>query len=160
MGKRKEIKEEPIVELIQEPLFKFRNIILEQFKGIRGWKVEKSSESGRERLYEEPYKLLVKGLDYIEFELSRGGKITFTGMAIYVGFVGGRKTLYQYEKYDEAFYDVIETLKNIIENYYEEHLLTQSFNGARFALSSSSNWTPKIEQTVNVQNIELDMSNE
>ena len=77
-----------------------------------------------------------------EFIANNPGKLTITGLAMYLGFCD-RQSLYDYEKRPE-FSCIIKEARLAVENDYELSLRTASVTGAIFALKNMG-WRDKVE---------------
>ncbi len=80
-----------------------------------------------------------------EFIANNPGKLTVTGLAMWLGFCD-RQSLYDYEKKPE-FTCIIKEARLAVENDYELSLRTPSVTGAIFALKNMG-WKDKQEQEV------------
>lgn len=77
-----------------------------------------------------------------EFIASNPGKLTITGLALWLGFCD-RQSLYDYEK-KEGFTCIIKEARLAVENDYEISLRSASVTGAIFALKNMG-WRDKVE---------------
>lgn len=90
---------------------------------------------------------------FIECE-AKERPLTISGLAICLGT--NRQTLLNYEDKDEYF-DTIKTAKNIIENYAEEQLFTNSKTGGIiFNLVNNWGWKNKTESEIKHQVEKID----
>lgn len=120
------------------------------------------NEGGRPAFYEKPEDLYNKIMEYFEWcETDNKGKISITGLTLYLGFES-RKSLSQYEDKPE-FATLIKRARLAVESYYEERLSGMTYGGAIFALKNLAGeyWKDKTEQDVNqrVTNLNANFGN-
>lgn len=107
------------------------------------------NEGGRPAFYNTPKELFDKVMEYFEWaENENKGKITITGLTLYLGFES-RKSLQQYEDKPE-FATIIKRARLGVESYYEEKLSGMTYGGAIFALKNLAKeyWKDSTEQEV------------
>lgn len=107
------------------------------------------NEGGRPAFYNTPKDLYDKVMEYFEWaENENKGKITITGLTLYLGFES-RKSLQQYEDKPE-FATIIKRARLGVESYYEEKLSGMTYGGAIFALKNLAKeyWKDSTEQEV------------
>jgi hypothetical protein len=80
-----------------------------------------------------------------EFIAGNSGKLTITGLAMWLGFCD-RQSLYDYEKKPE-FTCIIKEARLAVENDYELALRSASVTGAIFALKNMG-WKDKTETAI------------
>jgi hypothetical protein len=90
---------------------------------------------------------------------SYNGKVTITGLALYLGFES-RQSIYDYEKNGQFSY-TIKKARLRVENFYEENLMGEHTAGAIFALKNfgwadNQNVNIKSEQPI-FKGIDLDV---
>lgn len=108
---------------------------------------------GRPPKYENEDEFAQKVLEYFQECENSGDKPTITGLCLFMGFESRGSFDKQAERSPEFSY-IVKRAKMIVENRYEELLVTVSVGGAIFALKNMG-WTDKVEQvggvTVNVE---------
>lgn len=111
---------------------------------------------GRPRHFQDAEELQKRVDEYFD----QAEKVTLTGLALFLGFES-RQSVYDYEK-DGRFSYTIKKARLKVENYYEEHLLSDKATGAIFALKNFG-WVDN--KNVNITNekpifngIDLDVS--
>lgn len=107
------------------------------------------NEGGRPATYTDPVDMYNQIMSYFEWcETENKGKITITGLTLFLGFES-RKSLAQYEDKPE-FATLIKKARLAVECYYEEKLTGISYGGAIFALKNlgAEYWKDKTEQDV------------
>ena len=72
------------------------------------------------------------------------GKVSVTGLALFLGF-DSRQSFYDYENKGGEFSYTIKRARLQIEQHYEEALLSKNATGAIFALKNFG-WRDKVEQ--------------
>lgn len=99
---------------------------------------------GRPRKYDSPEEFDAMVDNYYQHCRSTGEPITWTGLALYLGF-SSRQAIDEYQKYD-GFYDSVKRAKSLVEYGYER-LLHAGKNAAApiFALKNFG-WTDKAEE--------------
>ena len=97
---------------------------------------------GRPLIFETPEELKV-ACD--EFIASNSGKLTITGLAMWLGF-DSRQSLYDYEKRQEFSY-IIKSAKLAVENDYEIALRSNNCTGPIFALKQMG-WRDKTDMDI------------
>ena len=115
----------------------------------KGNKFALGNNGGRPLIYETPEELYKKIMEYFEWvEEENKGKISITGLTLYLGFES-RRSLADYEERKE-FSTLIKRARLAVENYYEEKLISMSYGGSIFALKNmaSEYWKDKTEQDV------------
>lgn len=134
---------------------------------------------GRPPKYDNPEDLEAKIIEYFDWvqgeyeikEKKEKGKtvkykhwirepenITVTGIALFLGF-SDKSSFYDYEKKEE-FSHLIKRARTIIENRYENGLISaRSPVGAIFALKNMG-WKDQVHQEVTQTNITLDMGSD
>ena len=120
------------------------------------------NEGGRPAFYEDPALMYTKVMEYFEWaETENKGKITITGLVLFLGFES-RKSLQQYEDKPE-FATIVKRARLAVESYYEEKLTGMSYGGAIFALKNlgAEYWKDKTEQDVNqkITNVNANFGN-
>ena len=127
----------------------------------KGNKYALGNNGGRPRKYEdgEAHIMEAKILDYFDYCMENECEVTITGLTLFLGFAS-KDSLYDYAKRDE-FSDCIKRALLVVENKYEEKLLSGSCTGAIFALKNMK-WKDtnhnKNENANTNTNIEYDMS--
>jgi len=107
------------------------------------------NNGGRPAIYKTPEELYNKIMEYFQWaEDDNKGKITITGLTLYLGFES-RKSLSDYEDKPE-FSTLIKRARLAVESYYEEKLSNMTYGGAIFALKNlgAEYWKDKTEQDV------------
>ena len=99
-------------------------------------------QTGRPRKYKSPEEFNAMVDDYIEWCGINQEPITWTGLALHLGFCS-RVSIDEYLKYDGFSYSV-KRAKMLVENAYEKRLSGNSPTGAIFALKNF-NWQDKAE---------------
>ena len=97
---------------------------------------------GRPRLYQSPEDFDTKVVEYHEYCKEVGEPVTWTGLALYLGF-SSRQSIDEYQKY-EGFSDSVKRAKSLVEWHYEMRLCGSSPTGAIFALKNFG-WVDKQE---------------
>ncbi len=117
----------------------------------KGNKYALGNNGGRPPIYDDPFVLHDKCLDYFEQCIENDDKPTITGLALYLGFCS-RGTLNEYAK-KEKFSDIIKRAMLTVENSYETSATTFDM----FALKNMG-WKDKTEvDAVNINmNTEMD----
>lgn len=102
---------------------------------------------GRPRKYDSPEQFNKVVDQYLDWVVDEGKHITWTGMALYMGF-SSRQSIDEYQKYD-GFSDSVKRAKAIVEQAYEDGLVSGGIPaaGAIFALKNF-NWRDKQELDV------------
>ena len=100
---------------------------------------DEENKGGRPPLFSTPEELETACK---EFVAQNPGKLTVTGLAMYLGF-DSRQSLYDYEKRDGFSY-IIKNARLAVENDYELSLRTPAVAGAIFALKNMG-WRDKVE---------------
>lgn len=98
----------------------------------------------RPRHYNSPEEFDEMVDDFLNHCKESGNPITWTGLALHLGFAG-RRCIDEYEKYD-GFSHSVKRAKSLIENAYEKGLVTGNIPaaGAIFALKNFQ-WKDKQE---------------
>ncbi len=93
-------------------------------------------------------------LEYEDFETGEPKKKnpTLTGLTLFLGFCD-KSSLYDYQKKDE-FSHSIRMARLMVEEGYEQALLSKFANGATFALKNFG-WKDKIEQEITEHKITI-----
>ena len=101
----------------------------------------------RPRHYDTPEELDAKVDEYVALQTANERPISWTGMALHLGFYG-RQELDNYAEYD-GFSDSIKRAKAIVENYYEEATMTGDIPVAMgvFGLKNFK-WKDKFDEEV------------
>lgn len=123
-----------------------------------GNKYAEGNNGGRPPVYETPEALISRineyfnwiGGEYHEEDGPEGEKVkvcdraperpTVTGLALFLGF-DSKQSLYDYKKKEEFSYPIKRAL-SVVENAYENALMSQGATGAIFALKNME-WTDK-----------------
>jgi len=100
---------------------------------------------GRPRKYNSPEDFEAKVDEYVIHCADKEEPITWTGLALYLGF-SSRQSIDEYLEYD-GFSDSVKRAKMIVENAYEKRLQGNSPTGAIFALKNM-NWKDKTETEI------------
>lgn len=100
---------------------------------------------GRPRKYNSPDEFDARVDDYLAFCVANEEPITWTGLALHLGF-SSRQSIDEYLEY-AGFSDSVKRAKMIVENAYEKRLQGSNPTGAIFALKNM-NWRDKIEQEI------------
>ena len=116
--------------------------------------VPSSSRPGRPRIIQTPAEFDAKVDSYIEHCRSDKSPITWTGLALALGF-SSRQALNDYAEYP-GFSNSVERAKLLVEQAYEERLHSSTPVGAIFALKNMG-WSDRqeIESRSLVANIDL-----
>ncbi len=102
-------------------------------------------KGGRPRKYKTPEELNDKVDEYVAVCKAEEEPITWTGMALHLGFYG-RQEMDNYQNYD-GFSDTVKRAKAIVQNAYEKRLAGNSPTGAIFALKNMG-WSDKHETAI------------
>ena len=94
----------------------------------------------RPRKYDCPNEFVEKATSYIEEQLENSKPITWTGMALYMGF-SSRQSIGEYKQYD-GFSDAVMYCHTLVEHAYEEFLMHGGGASAIFGLKQFS-WDDK-----------------
>ena len=89
---------------------------------------------GRPRIVESPERFDELVDEYVAKCEEREEPVTFTGMALHLGF-SSRRSLYDYESY-EGFSHSVKRAQALVEREYEKRLSGNSPTGAIFALKN------------------------
>lgn len=101
---------------------------------------------GRPRLYATPEQFESKVGEYEAFCEQKGYPITWTGLALFMGF-SSRQSIDEYAKY-EGFSDCVKKAKSFVEWHYEMKLASgESPAGSIFALKNFG-WKDKQETEI------------
>lgn len=104
--------------------------------------------AGRPKKYNKKEEIEEKIEKYFNECDEKGKPYTVTGLGLALNM--SRQDLINYSK-DEEFFDTIKKAKLKIENYLEEHLLTDtSVTGIIFNLKNNYNWKDK-QENVNIE---------
>ena len=103
------------------------------------------NKGGRPRIYTSPDDFDNMVDSYVVFCVEKEEPITWTGLALYLGF-SHRRSIDEYQYY-EGFSHSVKRAKTIVENAYEKKLHDAAASGAIFALKNFG-WTDKQELTV------------
>ncbi len=106
---------------------------------------EVKNKGGRPRKYSSPDEFDAKVNEYIAICVANEEPITWTGMALHLGF-SSRSEIDNYLEYD-GFSHSVKRAKMIVENAYEKRLQGSNPTGAIFALKNM-NWRDKVEQEI------------
>lgn len=107
------------------------------------------SKGGRPRKFKSPEEFDAKVAEYVEHCKTKEEPMTWTGMALYLGF-SSRQGVDDYLRYD-GFFDSVKKAKAIVEEAYEKRLSGNNPTGAIFALKNFG-WQDKrqVESAVRV----------
>lgn len=103
------------------------------------------AKPGRPRIVETPEEFDRRVDEYVEDRRSAQRPITFTGMALFLGFVD-RRSLYDYQDLP-GFSPSVKRARAMVEAQYEENLHGQAVAGSIFALKNHG-WTDRQEIAV------------
>ena len=103
---------------------------------------EKKRPVGRPRLYQSPEAFDAKVDEYYHSCKETGEPITWTGLALYLGF-SSRQSIDEYQEY-EGFSDSVKRAKLLVEWAYEKRVLGANAAGPIFVLKNMG-WSDKQE---------------
>lgn len=98
------------------------------------------NKGGRPRLYSSPEEFDAKVDEYYHHCREAGEPITWTGLALYLGF-SSRRAIDEYEKY-EGFSHSVKRAKLLVEWAYEKRVLGNNAAGPIFVLKNMG-WSDK-----------------
>lgn len=103
---------------------------------------EQKRPVGRPRLYQSPEAFDAKVDEYYHSCKETGEPITWTGLALYLGF-SSRQSIDEYQEY-EGFSDSVKRAKLLVEWAYEKRVLGANAAGPIFVLKNMG-WSDKQE---------------
>jgi hypothetical protein len=93
-------------------------------------------------------------VDYFTTQMEQGRPLVISGLTLALKFTSNQ-ALDMYKTYHEDYASLIDTAKQLCEQYAEEQLYSKNSSGAKFVLMNRNKWSYQEKQEVTTHNLDV-----